>query len=47
MATYKCAECGAKVTIKDAVTIIRSCDHKDAAVIAEMEAKAEGHGRIR
>ena len=47
MTTYACAECGAPVECKDAevgVEFIRSCEHLEAAIHANMEAVCYGAG---
>jgi uncharacterized Zn finger protein (UPF0148 family) len=41
---YKCKECGAPVVIADG-KVIRSCNHKDAVVVASMTATATGEGK--
>lgn len=49
MATaYQCAECGKPVECKDAddaVVFVRSCDHTEAAILANMEATVYGEGK--
>lgn len=48
MDTYKytCAACGKPVLIKDGQPQ-RECEHKDAAVIANMSAVARGVGGVK
>lgn len=44
---YKCAECGVTVECKQdggEVVFVRECEHKDAAVIAELSATVYGDG---
>lgn len=40
---YKCATCGAKVTLVNGV-LLRECAHHTAPVVAEMQAKVYGEG---
>jgi len=38
---HKCSECGGSVIV-DGEEIARTCDHDEAAIVAEMEAVAYG-----
>lgn len=44
---YECAECGKPVECKDidgTVVFIRSCEHQEGAIIANLEATVYGEG---
>lgn len=40
---YKCADCGAEVTLVDGV-LVKTCEHAEAAVLADMQATVHGDG---
>ena len=49
MTTYKCAECGKPVECKDAETgveFVRSGEHTEAAILADMEATVYGESKV-
>jgi hypothetical protein len=43
--TYHCAECGQPVTFEDG-QIVRSCEHVEAGVIADVEATVYSQGSL-
>ena len=48
MTTYECAECGKPVECKDGETEViftRSCEHTEAAILANMTATVYGEGK--
>lgn len=44
---YRCAECGSRVILGDDGTVLRSCEHTEAPVIAEAAAGLAGQGGVR
>lgn len=47
---YRCAECQAVAIVArndDKTVIVRTCAHKDAAIVGSMTARAEGRGGVR
>lgn len=42
---YKCCECESIVVIKDD-TIVRTCEHVDATIVADMQAVAYGESSV-
>lgn len=49
MMTYTCGECGAPVNchqVDGEVVFTRTCEHKEAAVIAHLEATVYGESKV-
>lgn len=47
--TYACKECGAPVIVLqvgEATQVKRTCDHKDAPIIASLRAVATGESKV-
>lgn len=45
MTTYECKECGAVVHEQDG-TLVRTCEHTDAPIVANLTAHATGRAEV-
>lgn len=48
MTTFQCKECGAEVKLVKLVEceLVRTCEHKDAPILASMTAHATGESKV-